>query len=112
MLEMSPILLHFGECSGGCGEPIQANRYLMCAVRNSSTEVCLMNAKMARSVIVVCMLGLLCSMTARAQVSGATLSGTVTDAQGGAVANAKVAVRNVETGVTVESTSNTNGAYT
>jgi Carboxypeptidase regulatory-like domain len=52
------------------------------------------------------------SMPARAQVAGATLSGTITDAQGGAVVNAKVSVKNLATGVTVDTVTNGNGAYT
>jgi hypothetical protein len=48
---------------------------------------------------------------ARAQVSGATISGTVTDEQGGAVASAKISARDVATNVTTETTSNTDGAY-
>src|SRR6202011_2358941 len=57
-------------------------------------------------------LGLLFSATPlRAQVAGATLSGTITDAQGGAVVGAKVAAKNGATGVTTESTTNATGAY-
>src|ERR1700732_2607436 len=46
-----------------------------------------------------------------AQVAGATLSGTITDAQGGAVVGAKVTAKNGATGVTTESTTNATGAY-
>jgi Carboxypeptidase regulatory-like domain len=57
-------------------------------------------------------LGLLFSATPlRAQVAGATLSGTITDSQGGAVVGAKVATKNGATGVTTESTTNASGAY-
>jgi Carboxypeptidase regulatory-like domain/TonB-dependent Receptor Plug Domain len=47
-----------------------------------------------------------------AQVSGATVSGIITDAQGAVVPNARVSVRDVATGTSTDSTSNTNGAYT
>src|SRR6202035_2043453 len=48
----------------------------------------------------------------RAQVAGATLSGVITDAQAGAVVNAKVTVRNVATDVSVDTVTNGTGAYT
>ena len=46
-----------------------------------------------------------------AQVAGATLTGTITDAQGGAVAGAKVSVKNGATGITTDTTTNGSGAY-
>ena len=48
----------------------------------------------------------------RAQVAGATLSGTIADAQGAAVPNAKVSVTNIATGVAASATTNSVGAYT
>ena len=61
--------------------------------------------------VVLC---LVLSMSERsyAQVSGATLSGTITDSQGAAVPNAKVSVRNTATSVTEETDSNAAGLYT
>ena len=56
-------------------------------------------------------LGLVLSVPLRAQVSGATLTGTISDAQGGAVVNAKVSARNNATGVTSETTTNAAGSY-
>jgi hypothetical protein len=56
--------------------------------------------------------GLVMSRPSYAQVSGATLSGTVTDSQGAVVPNAKVSVRNAATGRTTETTSNATGLYT
>jgi hypothetical protein len=48
---------------------------------------------------------------AKAQVSGAMLSGLVTDEQGGPVANATISIKNAGTGVAREVTSNTDGIY-
>ena len=73
-----------------------------------------MNRKVVGALAVSCIftLSLFVSHPLRAQVSGATLSGTITDAQGGAVVNAKVSVRNVATNVTVDTQANASGAYT
>jgi Carboxypeptidase regulatory-like domain/TonB-dependent Receptor Plug Domain/TonB dependent receptor len=51
------------------------------------------------------------SLPVRAQVSGATLSGTITDAQGGTVPDAKVSAKNVGTGISSDTTTNSSGAY-
>jgi len=48
---------------------------------------------------------------AKAQVAGATLSGLVTDDQGGPVANATISVKNAGTGVVRDVTSNADGIY-
>src|SRR5438270_11767768 len=72
-----------------------------------------MNAKLAKMLVLIWILGLAFSATPlRAQVAGATLSGTITDAQGGAVVGAKVFARNGATGVTTDSTTNSSGFYT
>lgn len=54
---------------------------------------------------------LLCAGPARAQVSGATLSGLITDENGGAVPSADVVIKNLGTGLTREVASNTDGFY-
>ena len=61
--------------------------------------------------VLLCAVGLLCSAPLHAQVAGATLTGTITDAQGGAVPNAKVSAKNGATGVTSETTTNATGFY-
>jgi outer membrane receptor protein involved in Fe transport len=50
--------------------------------------------------------------TVWAQTETGQISGTVTDATGGVVANAKVVVKSVNTGMTRETTTNSSGLYT
>ena len=73
-----------------------------------------MNQKAFRCVLFVLVFGICVgiSLPARAQVAGATLSGLVTDAQGGVVAGAKVAIKNLGTNNTVETVTNSSGLYT
>jgi hypothetical protein len=52
------------------------------------------------------------SVPVYAQVTGATLNGTVTDASGGAIAGAQVSVRNTATGITKDATTDSAGFYT
>jgi hypothetical protein len=47
-----------------------------------------------------------------AQVTGATLSGTVTDASGAVIANAQVAIKNTANGITKDATTDSAGFYT
>jgi len=56
-------------------------------------------------------LALLSASPARAQVSGATLSGLITDENGGPVPDANVAVKNLGTGVIRELKTNADGFY-
>jgi hypothetical protein len=71
-----------------------------------------MNPKMTKLLVLSCLLGLLFSATPlRAQVAGATLSGTITDAQGGAVAGAKVSAKNAATGISTDTATNSSGVY-
>src|ERR1700730_2120173 len=46
-----------------------------------------------------------------AQVSGGTLSGTITDQSGAAVAGARLSIRNIATGVSTNVTANASGFY-
>ena len=55
---------------------------------------------------------LLASSPVRAQVTGATLSGTVTDASGAVISNAQVSIKNTATGITKDVTTDTAGVYT
>jgi hypothetical protein len=60
------------------------------------------------------MLGLclMVSVPLHAQVSGATISGTITDASGAVIAGAEISVRNTGTGITRNTTSDSSGFYT
>ncbi len=70
------------------------------------------NATKIFVLVLIFALGLVFSATpVRAQVSGATLSGTITDAQGGAVVGAKISARNAATGVSTDTTTNSSGIY-
>src|ERR1700726_2675018 len=72
-----------------------------------------MNPRTVKFVCCALLIGLCLaiSLPVRAQVSGATLSGAVTGPQGGAVAGAKISVKNLGTGIISETTSNDSGAY-
>src|SRR3984893_1866085 len=71
-----------------------------------------MKSNATKILVLIWVLGFLCSANPlRAQVSGATLSGTITDSQGGAVVGAKVSTRNGATGVTTDTTTNSSGFY-
>ena len=54
---------------------------------------------------------ILSSAPSSAQVSGATLSGTITDSSGGVLPETQVAITNVATGVTTKVTTNSDGVY-
>lgn len=56
-------------------------------------------------------LGVVAPSSLRAQVAGATLRGTVTDASGAAIPNSKVSIKNTATGVTRDVTSDAVGLY-
>jgi hypothetical protein len=61
--------------------------------------------------IVTAILFLGISASARGQASGATLHGTITDVTGSVISNAKVTVKNIDTGIVSESRSNSSGVY-
>src|SRR6266850_959000 len=69
---------------------------------------------LTRSLTVLITLGftLFVAISAHCQVTGATLSGTVTDASGAAIPGAQVSVRNAATGVTRDFTTDSAGFYT
>ncbi len=55
---------------------------------------------------------LLANVQVYAQVSGATLSGTVTDPSGGVIPNATLSIKNVATGIERQTTADASGVYT
>ena len=65
-----------------------------------------------RTLFVLTVLALVCTAIAYSQAVNATLLGTVTDASGAVVANAKVAVTEANTGVSHSSVTNSSGNYT
>ena len=65
-----------------------------------------------RLAAIIFMLSMFFSAAAHAQVAGGTLSGTVSDPNGGGVPKASVVITNVATGVDREVTTNSDGFYT
>jgi Carboxypeptidase regulatory-like domain/TonB-dependent Receptor Plug Domain len=63
------------------------------------------------AVVVILVAGVLTPVVIHAQVSGATLSGTVTDASNAAVPNASITIRNIETGISRDVITNDAGFY-
>src|SRR6266446_8782461 len=72
-----------------------------------------MKSKIGTYILFTWILGVCLVLAApmRAQVAGATISGTITDPQGGALAGARVSARAVATAVTTDTTCNAEGAY-
>src|SRR3984893_13816830 len=71
-----------------------------------------MKKLVAMGVFLAFVLCLFVSVPVRAQVTGATLSGTVTDASGAVIANAQVSIKNTATGITKDVTTDSAGFYT
>src|SRR5207245_6345507 len=63
------------------------------------------------SVAIILVVVILSASPAYAQVSGATLSGTITDPSGAAIAGAKVSIANKATGITRDVTADAAGFY-
>jgi hypothetical protein len=61
--------------------------------------------------LICCLVGLVLSLTATAQLPTSTLNGTVTDPQGAVVAGAKVVITSSATGVSRETTTGTDGGF-
>jgi Carboxypeptidase regulatory-like domain len=70
-----------------------------------------MISKATRLALGVCVLCFMFGSPARAQVVGATVSGTITDPRGDAIPGAKVTAKNLSTGVTTSTTTNATGAF-
>src|SRR5580704_11168114 len=64
-----------------------------------------------KTVAALVLFSMLVSVPVRAQVSGATLSGTVTDVAGSAVPSAIVSIKNTATGITREVSTDSAGFY-
>jgi len=67
--------------------------------------------RVAVSALVILAIAIVSASPASAQVSGATLSGTITDPSGAAIANAKVSITNKATGITRNVTTDAAGFY-
>lgn len=70
-----------------------------------------MNGKACRLLLGLLTLVFLNCDALRAQVAGATLTGTITDSAGGTIANAQVSAKNLATAIATSSTTNTDGFY-
>lgn len=67
--------------------------------------------RFSRYLYCMCALALLLPIASLAQETGATLSGSITGPSSGAIANAKISVRNTATGQSTTASSDARGAY-
>jgi hypothetical protein len=70
-----------------------------------------MKSKIVKMMLGLLMLSLAISAPLKAQVAGATVTGTVTDPSGGVIANAQIVARNMATSVVSSTTANADGFY-
>src|SRR5258708_26272605 len=70
-----------------------------------------MNPKVVKFVLGLCILCIALSAPRRAQVVGATVSGSITDPRGDAIPGAKISAKNLATGVATNTTTNATGAF-
>src|ERR1700686_1753595 len=70
------------------------------------------NTAFSLAILAPLTLSLFVTAPVHAQVAGATLQGTVTDASGAVIPRAQVIVRNVETGINTTVPTNSDGFYT
>lgn len=73
--------------------------------------ICNLNLRTLCAVVAVVALLHTATVSTHAQVTGGTISGTVTDSSGRVVANVRISITNVATGVTREVTTNDEGFY-
>jgi hypothetical protein len=71
-----------------------------------------MKSYFTKFLVFLVFLAFIISRPVRAQLSGATLTGTITDPQGDVVPNAKVSAKNIATNVTSDTETNSAGLYT
>src|SRR5882672_718230 len=103
----------WADFSGG-GSTWSSREFKTLGVRRISMEWRFtMSKKMVVVLGVFLAIGLCCftSVPAYSQVTGATLTGTVTDASGAVVAGAEISVKNTATGATRDVTSDSSGFY-
>ncbi len=62
-------------------------------------------------IVLIFVVGLFVPVLAHAQVAGATLSGTVTDPSNSAVPNSNISIKNIDTGIARDITTNDAGFY-
>ena len=74
-------------------------------------RACWLMIECGRRIAVLILLAVLVRLPAFSQMTGATLSGLITDKSGGAVPSASVAIRNADTGETRDIVSNNSGFY-